>query len=398
MPPGDHSSFDKGADMNVFGVVQRIAFALLVSCALTPAASAQAGAASTLLRFQQERPSVTILDQAADGCDNKDAPDVPAMAFRNARNEIVLYSSSYRNVPLVGPSLTTLRKSCRAAFEAAQSPDPARLDDRTWINGLFTIDGVNIFAVGSASYMPYRHGATCNAGRDRTDCWYNGIVGLQSTNGGVSFRYFRPPPDHVILKPDDGYDPNTRQPRGYTWTTNFVPFKGYVYSLVRVRTANEKSKMCLMRFPAQSPWEWEYWSGSTFAPVAGHDKNACATIGGANFPARGLYYHEKRRLWLAIYDTRTPKDPKGRGVYFRVSRDMINWGEPQLLKWFPLDERTKRGASFLVAYPALLDETSPDRNFGIVGDHLSLLHVEAYTATTGQTLRKLVATPFRALD
>ncbi|MCZ8375777.1 MAG: hypothetical protein O9342_10400 [Beijerinckiaceae bacterium] len=375
----------------------RVTGAVLGLLGLALQANSAIGQAALPVKPVQSGPSFVVMDQARDQCDRRDGPDTPAVAFRNAKGDIVLFASSYRNVPLAGPSLARMRKVCGAGFAAAGNPEPDLLDDRTWIDGVYTEDGVNITALGSASYIPHRHGRTCAAGPARTDCWLNGIVGLKSSDGGMSFRYISPPPNHLVLPPDDRFSDQVRVPRGYVWTTNLVLRDGWLNTLVRVRTHNGVSKTCLMRVSPKSAYSWEYWNGRAFADIRDGGKNRCAPIGGrGNFPARGLSFLPEKNLWIAVYDSRTAKDPPGRGVFYRVSRDLVEWSEPSMMLWIPLAKsRTIKNQSFLMGYPSIIDETSKDRNFGQIGQNFHVLHMEAYTDETGATFRKLMATPFR---
>lgn len=339
-----------------------------------------------------------IFDQGNDGCNGADGPDTPAIAFRNTAGQIVLYASSYRNIPLVGPKLRQLRKTCQSSFTANGDPDPAKLDDRTWLDAVYTSDGTNIFALGSAGYLPYRHNSVCAASDDRTACWYNGIVGLRSNDGGVSFSYIAPPPNQILFAPPRRYSQVARNPPGYFWSTNMVRVGAYGYVLIRRRSDNGASGTCAMRVQIGAWRQWQYWNGSTFSSVVPTDTGyTCKLLGGGgdSFPARGLYYHDRTKTWVAVYDSRSPASPAGRGIYYRTSTNLGTWSTPTLLRWLTTGPR---GGSlpFSVAYPSLLDERSADRNFGHIGDHPTMLFMQYVTSSTNghpRPSRQLVAIP-----
>lgn len=348
-------------------------------------------------------PSQVLFDQREDRCPEPDGPDAPAIAFRNAQGEMVLFATSFRNRAFVGPSLAELRRDCRPRFQAARRPEPGMLDDRTWLHAVHTLDGVNVFALGSAGFMPSRHaGLACGAGTARTDCWYNGIVALRSEDGGVSFRNDAPPPRHALLAPPAAYDPSVRHPAGFITATNLVPWRGHVHTVVRRRGEPlDASATCVFRAARDDLSRWEMWDGSAFVAAtvreAGGWRNLdtrCAGVGSPPLrPARGLVLHEASQTFVAVYEDRTPA---GEGVFYRTSRDLVSWAPARLL--LPAKLRSSAGPDEpYIGYPSIIDETSADRNFGTAGPRPALLHTRIVPATgpRGQPARsrQLVATP-----
>lgn len=342
--------------------------------------------------------SVVIFDQLHDGCNGQDGPDTPAVGFRRAKGDIVLYASSFRNIPLIGPSLGHLRKTCQSSFNAKGDPDPQHLDDRTWIDAVYTADGVNVFALGSAGYMPYRHGGKCTASKDRTACWYNGIVGLQSHDSGAHFSYIGVPPNHILFAPPRPYSDTERNPPGYFWSTNMVQVGDFGYVLIRRRSDQGASGTCAARVQIGVWRNWQYWNGSTFTNVTTTDSGyRCKLLGEGAFPARGLYFHDRTRKWVAVYDWRSPKSPAGRGIYYRTSSNLAVWSAPTLLSWLSTGPRTG-SLPFAIGYPSLLDERSPDRNFGHITDRPTLLYTRYVIDRAKERprpSRQLVAVPLQ---
>lgn len=347
-------------------------------------------------------PQQVLFDQREDRCPEPDGPDAPAIAFRNAAGEMVLFATSFRNRAFVGPSLAELRRDCTPRFQAARRPVPEMLDDRTWLHAVHTRDGVNVFALGSAGFMPSRHGLACGAGNARTDCWYNGIVALRSGDGGVSFRNDAPPPRHAFLAPPAAYDPAIRHPAGFITATNLVPWRGHVHTLVRRRGEPlEAGGTCLFRAARDDLSRWEMWDGGAFVAStvreAGGWRNLdtrCAGVGSPPLrPARGLVLHEASQTFLAVYEDRTPA---GEGVFYRTSRDLVSWTPARLL--LPAKLRSSAGPDEpYIGYPSIIDDTSADRNFGTTGPRAALLHTRIVAAPDSRgrpaRTRQLVATP-----
>lgn len=98
-----------------------------------------------------------IFDSDVTGCDNHHLPDSPARAFRNDQGKMVLFAPNFQNRAFVGYGFNSLQPDCDSRFKAAGKAVPELLDDRTWLQAIYTRDGRNVYALGSASFMPYRH-------------------------------------------------------------------------------------------------------------------------------------------------------------------------------------------------------------------------------------------------
>lgn len=366
-------------------------------------ASASAGA----LELTVAGPESVIFDQRTQACDASDLPDAPARAFRNAQGQMVLFAPNFRNRAFVGPDLRHLARDCAVRFAAKGASDPAMLDDRTWLHAFHTTDGINVFAFASASFIPYRHGARCAAGGERTACWRNGIVALLSHDGGRSFADSAPPPRHVVMPPD-AYTPDVKDPPGFISATNFVPFNGDLYSIVWRRDADPRqSRNCLVRAKGGDVNHWEAWTGEGFSPMADRaadgwqvTRTDCARIGERGLPAiRGLVFHPASGTFVAVFQHRrrgadgTPEE----GFFTATSRDMIAWSQPRLLAPLPLRAGPGDTGTF-AGYPSLIDGTSPDRDFGTISDSADLLFVRFLMDDKGGRpvrVRELVALPLK---
>ncbi|HQS08103.1 MAG: hypothetical protein B7Y12_16085 [Rhizobiales bacterium 24-66-13] len=353
-------------------------------------------------------PERLIFDQRTQACDASDLPDAPARAFRDAQGQMVLFAPNFRNRAFVGPDIDHLARDCAVRFAAKGKANPQLLDDRTWLHAFHTRDGVNVFALASASFIPYRHGTVCAAGPARTDCWRNGLVALVSHDGGRSFTNSAPPPKHALMPPPEAYSAQVKNPAGFISATNIVPFKGDLYSIVWRRDANARqSRNCLVRARGGNTDHWEVLTNGGFAALADRMADGwhvrttdCDRIGPRGLPAiRGLVLHPATGTFVAVFQHRRrgPDGTAEAGFFTVQSQDLISWSQPRLL--LPVALRGDREAEGARAgYPSLIDDTSADRDFGTVGETADLLFVRFLTQTNGgrvRTLRALVAVPLK---
>jgi hypothetical protein len=343
-------------------------------------------------------PERVLFDQATAACDQSDLPDAPARAFRNDKGEIVLFAPNFRNRALVGTELDTLTRDCSVRFAAAGNADPSLLDDRTWLHAFHTDDGRAIFALASASFIPYRHGMKCEAGDgERTDCWLNGIAALRSEDGGATFHYLGNPPHQVAFPPPEQYRPDVADPPGFVSATNIVAWNSDLFAILWRRGDDaERSRNCLARAPGGDPLVWEMWSGGRFLPASRFENGAwivsttdCDAIGPGS-AIRGIVLHEKSRTFLSVFQYRTGSES---GFYYATSTDLIEWSRPAPLLQIDLRRDAATGGEW-AQYPSIIDGRSSDRNFGTVGDTAELIFVRFKPdAHTGKVTRQLVALP-----
>lgn len=346
-------------------------------------------------------PERVIFDQARDACDSSDLPDAPARAFRNAEGNVVLFAPNYHNRAFVGPDLDHLKRDCAVRFAASGSANPLLLDDRTWLQAFYTADGRDVFAFASASFIPYRHQMPCEVGKARTDCWYNGIAALQSTDGGATFTYLGAPPRQVAFPPPAPYDDAVADPPGFMTATNIGAWNGALYSILwrRGGDGETKSHNCLVRAPTSDTARWEFWSGSGFVPATVFAEGGwaaatfdCASIDIPGQPViRGIVLHEPTQTFVAVFQDRT-RD--AHGFFYATSADLVHWSEPRLLLQTDLAaDATDRRA--YVGYPSIIDGSSADRNFGTVGGSASLIFVRFLPKGLRSMTRQLVAVPIK---
>ncbi|WP_417845019.1 hypothetical protein [Thalassospira sp.] len=350
-----------------------------------------------------------LFDTAVNACDDSHLPDAPARAFRDAQGRMVLFAPNFRNRAFVGQNLESLHKDCNSRFKAAGKADPGMLDDRTWLHAIYTDDGETVYALGSASFMPYRHDMPCANAKKRTDCWINGLVTLKSTDGGQHFDYQAKPPHHAPFPPPMAYRDDRKRAPSYVTATNIVRWNDYLYSIVWRRGADWKSsRNCLARANADDPSRWQIWDGKKFVDAARltPDKGwevyqtDCARVGPYGLTSiRGIVRHEASNTFIAVYKHRRKhKDGTSEhGIYYSTSKDMIKWSMPKMLLAADLKPDAGPGDAF-VAYPSIIDEDSKDRIFGTVDAQASLLYVKLVPVQRNgkwAMTRKLMRQPIR---
>lgn len=368
-----------------------------------------ASADAQVLERAAQRPETVLYDSRRDACDGSDLPDAPARAVRNSDGNLVLFAPNFKARAFEGPSLSALSKDCRIRFSASGNPDPDQLDDRTWIHSMMSLADGRILALASASYMPYRHNRSCSAGKARTACWYNGIAALISNDGGRSFSYLGTPPHHLVLRPPEPYRSTYRNPPGFITATNIVKHEGYAYTIVWYRSQKPAERYnCLLRAPVSNPLAWGVWTGSTYESVARFDEDRwttsnvpCAAIGeGILGNVRSVILHEPSKTFIAIY-SRSSKPPHGTsGFYYSTSKNLHDWSSGKLIYQgrSPARERLNDPSDLeaSITYPAFLDESSPDPDFGTASNQFDLIFVRLAKTTSGgriSSYRQLIRVP-----
>lgn len=330
-------------------------------------------------------PETVLFDSDVSGCDNHHLPDSPARAFRNDRGQMVMFAPNFQNRAFVGYGFNSLKPDCNSRFKAAGKSVPELLDDRTWLQAIYTRDGRDVYALGSASFMPYRHDMPCEGRTKRTDCWINGLVTLKSSDGGKSFEYLGDPPHHAPFPPPQPYRDDRKRAPSYVTVTNIISWQNHYYAIVWRRADNwENSRNCLVRAPMDDPKRWDVWNGTTFEQAAtltdqgwSVRETECARVSPFGVSSiRGLVRDEATNSFITVYLHRIRKkgEPDIAGFFYSTSKDLTNWSEPKLLYQQPLQPDAQEGESFS-AYPSIIDEDSTDRLFGTVDDNASLVFV-----------------------
>jgi hypothetical protein len=144
----------------------------------------------------------------------------------------------------------------------------------------------------------------------------------------------------------------------------------------------------------EEPSSWRAWDGTGYEyafadPYRGGDRPddpGCRPVSPSylNGPLRSVLLHKPTGLFVGIMltagSTRETRD--ARGVYYTLSRDLVEWSRPQPLFIAPTRAEVKRlsngrsEANVAIDYPSLIDHASPGDNFEFLAGEPYLYYVE----------------------
>lgn len=316
-----------------------------------------------------------MFDPARNGCDGNDVPDAPVRAFRRADGAMVLFGLHYTNHALVGPSLDTLRISCRSAFQAHENADPATYDDRSWIAAVSTRDGRIVDALLHHEFQANEHPGRCRF-PTYMQCWFNTVLAVRSTDGGATFTKLAAP---VVASAPFRQDAEQGRHRGFFNPSNIVSDGVFSYMFASTTGwAGQDGGVCLFRTDdPDRPGSWRAWDGTSFSVrfadpykmTPARPEAHCAIIAPFPAPVGGIVRQRGSGVWFAVFQASASAGvfPVA-GFYVAASRDLKHWSVPRLLLAGATnyDDPCKAGARML-AYPALLDPDADGRNFDNAG-------------------------------
>jgi uncharacterized protein YbaA (DUF1428 family) len=389
-------SLRRAAETVVTVIMTAVGSAMMTSAA---AAAEPPLAALTLVGAPE-----VVFRATRDACDSHDVPDAPARAYRTAGDEIVVFSMHYRNRALRGADLSKLKLDCRVVLDSAGQEDPASYDDKSWITATWTEDGARIFALVHHEYQANHHKGRCKA-KDYLACWYNTVLALASTDGGLSFT--RPKAPQVVAGAPFTQEVGQGRHRGFFNPSNIFGDGSYRYMFAATTGwEGQPSGACLFRTETiADPSAWRAWDGKAFSvryfdPYRSREKpaSACRPVEPFPAPVGAVVRHRPTGVWIAVFQaaadgSRFPEP----GFYTTASRDLLTWDKPRLLlAGKTLYDDPCGSGGRLIAYPSLLDRGAKGRNFDDVGDaaelYFSTLKVEGCTVTSDRDLiRRKVA-------
>jgi hypothetical protein len=199
------------------------------------------------------------------------------------------------------------------------------------------------------------------------DCWYNALTLGRSTDGGRSFR--REPA--LVAAVPYRYDQVGLGHHGYFNPTNIVEHDGAAYMFAfATHTGAQREGNCLLRTATVSNASaWRAWDGAAFTigfespydHTLVPEQHVCAPVAALRWPVTSLVRHAGTYIAM-MQDT----SHEG-GVFYATSPDLLHWSAPARLLSAPGLRSWTCGDPDPIAYPALLDPASPDRNFQTVG-------------------------------
>ena len=342
----------------------------------------------------------TVFDWSTQACGPQQIPDLPVRAFRDDRGRVQLILPDDINRSMVGPSLDRVHVDCAVTMRSTKNPDPAAFDDREWIASVFTRDGRDVAALVHEEYHGHQHPGRCPTGVYEP-CWYNAITFARSTDGGRSFHE-TPAPDRLIASSPRRYTADVG-PFGVFAPSNILrnPDDGLYYAIVQtIEPEDGVAGSCVMRTsnPA-SPSSWRAWDGEAFelkfvdpykrvSTPEGCEPVATAEISDMQESLTYNTYLDRFLLvGLSMARTQSGGDPVT-GVYFSLSSDLIHWTSRKLLMEVESRQSFKCGDPDPIAYPSLLDSSSPSRTFETTGPRPYLYYTQFHYSDCGPTLNR----------
>jgi hypothetical protein len=357
-------------------------------------------------------PQRIVFSWRRDACEQRDIPDLPARAFRDARGRVHLISSDYVNRAAVGPDLNHVRHKCRVVMRSRLSSQPRLYTDREWIASPYTADGETVFALVHDEYHGNQHTSAHCLSTSNLECWYNAITLVRSDNGGLNFRHALPPPRHLVAEVPYRYDPAALTHYGVFSPSNIVKKDDYHYAMVAVqRYKAQQAGTCLMRTSnLADPTAWRAWDGNDFnvtfvdpykasnAPAGNH---FCTPVSFTKISSmvQSLTYNTYFDKYLLV-GTAGAYDPAKRrvvrGFYYSVSDDLIHWSMRKLIREVGLLATFRCGDPDPVLYPSVLDPASGSRNFETTGRRPYLYFTRIHFSACRPTYnRDLVRVPIK---
>ena len=370
------------------------AFQILALVTFSASSSAQTNDVPSV-RFLAASSEETVHRWSTDRCNSKDTPDMSARAFRDTDGKIHLIASDSRNRAMIGTDFNNLTKDCRTIYSTSRSGEPSRFDDEGWLESFHTEDGVNVFALVSMDYHPYRHSAACGTSpTTRNDCWYSTIVFARSRDKGYSFVSPSRGGDRFVAGSSSRFDPKVTSPVGAFVPSNVVKMGGLYYFLLSVASHGEQrgGECALRSADLYNVKAWRAWGGSDFdvtfndpysAPAAAVSK-PCAILNSIPFsPIRSL--SRIGNMFVAVsYDPGNPAMSRGSGVVAQLSRDLLRWSPPTTIMNLPIYTPNKGPAGAIAYYyPSLIDHGSGSLNFDTVGSS-AYLYLTKYRYGMGE--------------
>jgi len=336
-----------------------------------------------------------------------DVSDGPPRMFRNANETRLIAGSNLGSRANVGPDANHVKHTCDVYHNDScgnQDPsfasfcperhccDPSLYQSREWIQSPVSFPQNNtVLALTHMEYHPNNgsrsmFGVGCDAPA-YTMCWYNAIVAHVSHDGGRTWEYLRPPPEHLIASIPYRVPSRGAYTIGYEAPSGIVqsPKDGFYYVLVqtwqyKAQQSNatqwpghaprfNESGSCVLRTRNLfDPKSWRAWSGSTWEiafidPYSTNESNpsdhVCAPVLNIGYPSLvwSTYYGKFLVAGNQYWDCSD--------VVFSLSDDLISWSDTALLR--PMN-CTKGPPLYHEIYPSLIDPVSSSPSFDTVGE------------------------------
>lgn len=354
----------------------------LFRCFLTQLVFATAGSAQTSDQMVINGEWEVVFDWTTDRCNDQNLPDLPTRVFRDADGKINLFISHKKTTRMIGEDFDSLVADCTTVNSSKHDPDPSQFAEAEWISSVYTEDGVNIYALIHNEFQGYaqlEEGICPSFGY--FTCWYNSITAKHSDDGGASFDYLRPPPDHLVANYPIQYIPDGGVFGAFS-PSNIIKWDGYYYAFYKLQVHFlETQHTCLMRTDDLSdPSSWRFWNGIRFEGVTADPyktdvqstaPHTCSPVGFDNIAQlyEGISWNTYLEKFVIVGTSSDPtKTPDRYGFYYALSDDLINWDRREFLLEVALPWTATNDREMTFLYPTLIDHNSPTLSFETTGE------------------------------
>jgi hypothetical protein len=345
-------------------------------------------------------------------CSAGDIPDGPAQAFRDATGRIQIISGHPTNARMIGPDFNNLTRDCTPTFASVGDPAPAHYNYMQWINGTYTENGQDVYALLHNEWHGWEIPGACPAGPGKRRCGVGAVTFAVSHDGGNSYVQPAPPDNFVATVPPRPTVDDLRT--GLFAPSGPVKKGSYYYSIVLLGAANPAQDVgaCMMRTKdIADPSGWRGWDGASFSVrfqnpyyenVSPQRTHSCEPVDYDNVQSmsRSLTYNTALGKYILTGNAIKFDPVQSRnvyGFYFSTSDDLVHWSMRQLLFESPSLTSHECGGPDATAYPSLIDHSALDRNFRVTDASVYLyftrLHYSAACTLTSD--RDLMRVPIQ---
>ncbi len=336
-------------------------------------------------------------------------PDGPPRAYQDLQGRIRLIVPHYLTYAHVGRSLLNVGLDCgTVAQDSAQSGDPDRHHDTTWLSAPYRLSDNTFISLNHNEYHLHDHtGEMCTGANGQpTQCWFPSITLSASTNG-INFGVSEP--NHIVARAPNGFAINhgagANNP-GYGDHTNIMhnPHDGFYYAIAMRPTASGPFAHCLIR--SHNPGKassWRQFNGENFYSSPRHG-GPCQSIlpldnrVGAFAPGSLSFSKKLNRFVYLVFGTRhEPEDMGGYYMFLSQNDELTQWSAPinVLHGSTPWGLNGQKAGRTIYPYPSFLDPNGAPNFDVITGDEMHL-HFVRWTA--GSQAREVVRIPMRLVE
>lgn len=335
-------------------------------------------------------------------CDGKDewggkmdVPDAPMRAVRISDGEIAVFTAHYNNVISRSRSLSRFwRTSCTTALNSNKNADPSIFSDREWLVSPVLLPNGKIFGLVHNEFWGGLHDKICAKKLGATMPWesvclYVNLTGSTSIDGGKSFQRLEGDKKTAAAFPYPFKSDMTRQGVRDPSNIFFNPNdRKYYFTAIVDAYKDQERGSCLFQTDDPSTNKWLTWNGRYFqrtmpSPYPSNtqtEPSTCAPVSKLDFTS--VLYSPEYRIFIGFGQEERVKPG---GLFYRTSKDLINWSQPILLISGHSFGKWKTGDRF-IAYPSLIDPDSSSPNFDTISKSGYVYYQSVRTSLEGKLL------------